>query len=117
MSRVSRVLAHEINNSLSAILMYDGLLLERLGESDPGREAAEGMSEATRRAASLVRVPEGGVRLALDREGPPLAPRDLRSLRQRLEEMDGRLGAGPGFEVLLPPVACGVLPADPVTDE
>lgn len=79
-SRVSRVVGHEINNSLSALLMYDGLLLERLGPGDPGREAAEGMSEATQRAASLVRV-----LLSCDRPGPArLRTVDLnRMLRER----------------------------------
>lgn len=185
-SRVSRVVGHEINNSLSALLMYDGLLLEQLRPGAPGRDAAEGMSEATQRAASLVRVllscdrpgparpravdlnrmlrerwallrlvlgqdvqvelelasdlppvrsdaarleealltvavalegqaraltlhtareAEGGVRLTLWWEGPPMSTRPLRLLRERLEEMEARLlatGELPRVEILLP---------------
>lgn len=92
--RVSRVVGHEINNALSAIVMYSGLLAERLGPGDPAQEAAEGISQASRRAADLVTT-----LLAVDRSGPARhRPLDLtRLLRERTGIL--RLVLGPESRV------------------
>jgi PAS domain S-box-containing protein len=53
--RLAGGIAHDFNNTLTAVLGFGSLLLEKIGEDDPNREALEQIMHAGERAANLTR--------------------------------------------------------------
>ncbi|MFQ5926573.1 MAG: PAS domain S-box protein [Terriglobia bacterium] len=111
--RLAGGVAHDFNNLLMLISGHSGLLLDRLGQSDPPRRHAEEIEKAAEQATSLTRQ-----LLAFSRK-QVLQPKllDLNAVITDMEELLARL-IGEDINLAIVPVpAAGQVKADPVQVE